>query len=264
MREFTDRVVWITGASSGIGEALAYELAARGAKLVLSARRQGKLEVVRSRCARPELHLVLPLDLTEPESFSKQLEQILAQRGRVDMLINNAGVSQRALALETLPSVDRKIFETDYFGPVALIKAVLPHMLERREGHLVAISSVAGLVATPYRSSYSAAKAALTAFHDSLRAEVHERGIAVSVLCPGFVATNLADVALVGDGSESAGRHPLPDYAMAPETFARKAADALCREQELAVLAGRERLLWWLKRLSPKAAGLAMRRVKVV
>jgi dehydrogenase/reductase SDR family member 7B len=264
MRDYRESVVWITGASSGIGEALAYELAERGARLVLSARRAGKLEAVRARCANPLSHMVLPFDLTDHAALATRVARVLAERGRVDMLINNAGVSQRALAQETLLSVDRQIFETDYFAPVALVKAVLPSMIARRAGHLVAVSSVAGLVATPYRSSYSAAKAALHAFHDALRVETHEAGLKVSVLCPGFVATNIANAALVGDGSASAGRHEVPSSAMTAQLFARKAAAALAREEELIVLAGKEQLIWWLARLSPRAAGIALRHVKVV
>lgn len=264
MRDYKDSVVWVTGASSGIGEALAYELSARGARLVLSARRAGKLEAVRARCDNPLTHMVLPFDITEQETLPTQVAHVMRERGRIDMLINNAGISQRSLARETLLSVDRRLFETDYFGPVGLLKAVLPHMLERRSGHLVAISSVAGLVATPYRSSYSAAKAALHAFHDSLRAELHDSGIKVSVVCPGFVATDIANAALVGDGTASAGRFEVADDAMSAAQFAQRAVAALAREEELIVVAGKERLIWWLARLSPRAAGIALRHVKVV
>jgi len=264
MKEFAGKVVWITGASSGIGEALAYELARQGARLVLSARRQDALEAVRARCERADEHRVLPFDITYIDNHPALVAEVLAQHGSIDMLINNAGVSQRSLVQDTALSVDRQIFETDYFAPVALLKAVLPHMLARKSGHLVAISSIAGLVATPYRSSYSAAKAAILAFHDALRAETRAAGLKVSVICPGFVATAIADAALVGDGSASAGRHPLPKSAMSAEAFAQKAVLGLCAEQELIVVAGRERMLWWLSRVSPRATALALSRVKVV
>ncbi|MDB4972283.1 MAG: short-chain dehydrogenase [Myxococcaceae bacterium] len=264
MADFTGQVVWVTGASSGIGEALAYELARSGATLILSARRGELLEAVERRCAGAGSHLVLPFDITLVDDFSKHVDQVLRRFGRVDMLINNAGVSQRSLVQETALRVDRQIFETDFFGPVALVKAVLPHMLARGRGHLVVVSSIAGLVATPMRSTYSSAKAAVIAFHDSLRAETSEAGLTVSVLCPGFVATNIANAALIGDGTSSAGKHPLPENAMSAETFAYRAVSALAARQELVVIAGKERLLWWLSRVSPWLASKLLLRVKVV
>lgn len=265
MREsFAGKVVWITGASSGIGEALAYRLARDGANLVLSARRVERLEAVRAGCERPGSHLVLPFDITDIEQLDSLLARVIDRFGRIDMLINNAGVSQRALVRETALAVDRRLFETDYFAPIALVKAVLPRMLAQRSGHIVAVSSVAGLVATPYRSSYSAAKAALLAFHDALRAETRSAGIAVSVVCPGFVATEIADSALLGDGRASAGRHPQPKRAMTPAQFAERAVRGLRLRKELIVVAGYERALWWIARASPRLASKIVARVKVV
>jgi dehydrogenase/reductase SDR family protein 7B len=136
-------------------------------------------------------------------------------------------------------------------------------MLERGSGHLVAVSSVAGLVATPYRSSYSAAKAAILAFHDSLRAENHGAGLKISVVCPGFVRSNVANAAFTGDGSAAAGRFPQNEAAMPAAEFARRMANALEREQQLIVIAGKEALVWWINRISPSLAAQVMRRVKV-
>jgi len=198
---FRHRVVWITGASSGIGEALAYEFAKQGARLVLSARRQDVLENVRLRCQSPEKHLVLAFDITNISQFKQLVAQVEQDFGAIDMLINNAGVSQRSLAKETLLSVDRQLMEVDYFAPVALTKEVLPYMLARKKGRLVAVSSIAGLVATPMRSTYAAAKHAIRAFYDALRAEIYKDGIYVSVIYPGFVNTQLSYAALTGDGS---------------------------------------------------------------
>lgn len=264
MRDFAGKVVWITGASSGIGEALAYELAAEGARLVLSARRADRLAAVRSRCAHPEDHRVLAFDVTDIAAHAQHVAWVLRECGHIDMLINNAGVSQRALVQETELAVDRMLFELDYFAPVSLIKSVLPHMLERRAGSIVAVSSVAGLAATPYRSSYGAAKAALIAFHDSLRAETYERGIEVSVICPGFVATEIASSALVGDGSRSAGRHRVPQGALSAEACARGAVRGLRRGEPLIVVAGKEKALWWVARVSPRLATKLVRRVQVI
>lgn len=263
MASFAGRVVWVTGASSGIGEALVYELAKQGAMLVLSARRPEQLERVRQRAERPDEHLVLPFDITQIDAFPAHVAQVLQRFGQIDVLINNAGVSQRALVKDTALHVDRKIFETDFFGPVALTKAVLPHMLARGHGHLVVVSSVAGLVATPLRSAYSSAKAAIMAFHDALRAETAAQGLKVSVICPGYIATEIGHSALVGDGTTSAGRHPIPEDSMPADVFARRAVVALAAEQQLIVIAGKERVLWWLSRASPYLASRLLLRLQI-
>lgn len=264
MKDFQDKVVWITGASSGIGEAMAYELARRGALLVLSARRADVLEAVKSRCERPGKHLVLPMDMTDQSRFREQTALVLSTFGHIDMLVNNAGVSQRALVKDTSLEVDRQIMELDFFGPVALTKMVLPHMLARGSGHLVAVSSVVGLVATPYRSAYASAKHAIIGFHDALRAEVHGAGLKVSVLCPGFVRTNVSLSALTSDGTPHGKVDARQEGAMSAETFARKAVDGLARGKGRIVIAGKERLAVYLGRLSPALLERLVRKVNVV
>jgi short-subunit dehydrogenase len=260
---YKDKVIWITGASSGIGEALAYEFARQGAQLVLSARRSAELEAVRSRCANPERHLVLAFDMTNISELQQHAVTVLKQCGRIDVLINNAGVSQRSLVKDTALEVDRRIMELDFFAPVALTKAVLPHMLATGNGQLVAVASVVGLVATPYRSAYSAAKHAIVGFYDALRAEVHDAGIKVAVLFPGFVRTNVSVAALKGDGSPHGQLDEKIAEGMAPEEFARKAVAALGRGEEHIVIAGRERLAIWLGRLSPALLARIIRKLKV-
>lgn len=263
MNSFQDKVVWITGASSGIGEALAYELAQRGAKLILSARRADALDAVKAHCMRPQEHLVLPMDMTQIERFADMTATVLKRFGRIDMLINNAGVSQRSLVKDTALAVDRQIMELDFFGPVALVKAVLPHMLARGSGHFVAVSSVAGLVATPYRSAYAAAKHAMLGFHDALRAEVHAAGLKVSVLCPGFVRTNVTRAALTGDGTPHDRMDGLHDASMSAAEFAAKAVRALARGQGRIVIAKREKWAVYLGRISPALLERVIRRARV-
>ena len=146
---FEGKRVWITGASSGIGEALAYAFAADGARLVLSSRRREVLEQVRSRCVRPEAHLILPMDVCSAGSIGAAVQVALSLDGGIDVLVNNAGVSQRSLALQAEEAVERSIMELDFFAPVALSKAVLPSMLARGRGHVVVVSSVMGYVGTP-------------------------------------------------------------------------------------------------------------------
>lgn len=260
---FKDKVVWITGASSGIGEGLAYEFARQGAILVLSARRADLLETVRGRCERPEAHMVLPMDMTAIERFPGLVGDVLAKYGRIDALVNNAGISQRSLVKDTALEVDRQIMEVDFFAPVALTKAVLPTMLAAGRGQLVAVSSVVGLVATPYRSAYAAAKHAIVGFCDALRAEVHDAGIGVTVVFPGFVRTNVSRAALKGDGSLHDQVDEKIASAMSPEAFAREAVAALGRGEERIIIAGREKIAVWLGRLSPALLARVIRKLKV-
>ncbi|MDI1258698.1 SDR family oxidoreductase [Aquabacterium sp.] len=264
MKDFQNKVIWITGASSGIGEALAYEFARRGALLVLSSRRADVLEGVKARCERPDQHLVLPMDMTDQSRFREQTALVLSAYSHIDMLINNAGVSQRALVKDTSIEVDRQIMELDFFGPIALTKVVLPHMLARGCGHLVAVSSVVGLVATPYRSAYASAKHAIIGFHDALRAEVHAAGLKVSVLCPGFVRTNVSLSALTSDGTPHGRVDAQQHKAMSAEAFARKAVDRLARGEGRIVIAGKEKLAVYLGRLSPALLERLVRNVSVV
>lgn len=263
MLDYRDKVVWITGASSGIGEALAYEFARQGARLVLSARRTEVLEQVRQQCMSPERHLVLPMDMADTDGMAHKVEAVLTACGRIDVLVNNAGISQRSLVKDTDLSVDRRIMEIDFFGPVALTKAVLPHMLARGSGQLAVVSSVVGLVATPYRSAYAAAKHAIAGFYDALRAESFDSGIRVSVIYPGFVKSNVSLSALTGSGEA----HGLVDEqqvtAMPADAFAQQAVAALAREENRIIIAGKEKLAVWLGRLSPDLLARVIRKVKV-
>ncbi len=260
---YQDKVVWITGASSGIGEALAHEFAAQGARLVLSARRADVLESVRLQCANPDRHFVLPLDMTDSESLPAHVQAVLEKFGSIDVLVNNAGISQRSLIKDTSLAVDRKVMELDFFGPVALTKAVLPSMLQRGQGHLVAVSSVVGLVATPYRSAYAAAKHAIIGFYDALRAEVHDNGLQVSVLIPGFVRTNVSLSAVTADGSAHGIVDPQQETAMPAEIFGERAVAALAKGEERIIIAGKEKVAIWLGRLSPALLSRVIRCVKV-
>jgi short-subunit dehydrogenase len=263
MQDYRDKVVWITGASSGIGEGLAYEFARKGARLVLSARRTEVLEQVRQKCATPERHMVLPMDMADADGMAHKVEAVLTECGRIDVLINNAGISQRSLVKDTDLSVDRRIMEIDFFGPVALTKAVLPHMLARGSGQLAVVSSVVGLVATPYRSAYAAAKHAIAGFYDALRAETFDSGIRVSVIYPGFVKSNVSLSALTGSGEAHGQLDEKQATAMSADEFAVQAVAALAREENRIIIAGKEKLAVWLGRLSPDLLARVIRRVKV-
>ena len=178
---FSGQVVWITGASSGIGEALTLAFAKCGAKLVLSARRRDELERVAAKCGAADV-FVLPMDLAKSDHFDALAAQVLERFGRIDVVVHNGGVSQRALVKDTQMEVHRRVMEVNYFGTVALTRAVLPAMLAARRGQFVVISSVAGKLGTPLRAAYCASKHALHGFFDCLRAEVWRHNVAVLVV----------------------------------------------------------------------------------
>ncbi len=260
---FEGKVVWITGASSGIGEALAYALATRGARLILSARRETKLEEVQAACAHPDRHVVLPLDLADTASLEAAARQALGLAGLVDVLINNGGVSQRALAVETQLAVDRRIMDVNYFGAVALTKAVLPSMLARGAGHLVVVTSVVGKFGSPWRSAYSASKHALHGFFDALRAEVHEAGIRVTLVCPGFVRTDVSVNALTGDGTPQGTMDAGQQSGLSVEVCAARILRAIERQKDEVCFGGKEAMAVYLKRFWPGLLNRIIRRAKV-
>ena len=202
-------VVWITGASSGIGEAIAKQYAKQNKQLVLSARREKELERVKQACitlgAKGADILVLPLDVTDRAAMPQLVNSVVERFGRIDVLINNAGISQRSKCLDTDISVYEKLLDVDVLGQIALTKQVLPIMVDQRFGHIAVTSSVAGKVGVKWRTGYCAAKHAVMGFFDALRAEVTEYGIQVSTITPGFIKTDVARNAVVGDGSQFSG-----------------------------------------------------------
>lgn len=248
---FDDRVVWITGASSGIGEALAYACSRRGARLLLSARRAGALEAVRQRCAHPERHHVVPLDLACPASLDAAAAAALAVHGRVDVLVNNGGISQRALARELRMDVVRRVLEVNFFSTVALTQAVLPGMRARGEGHLVVVSSVTGKISTPGRSAYAASKFALHGYFDALRAEEAAAGIRVTVACPGYVRTQVSVNAVTADGSPHGQMDANQARAMPAAACAARIVRAVERERAEVLMGGAEVWGVLLYRLAP-------------
>jgi short-subunit dehydrogenase len=256
------KVVWITGASSGIGEALAHAWARRGARLILSARNEGRLREVQAACAHPERHLVLPLDLTDEATLGPAVATALA-RGPVEVLVHCGGISQRSLAKDTAIEVDRRILETNFFGAVALTKAVLPSMLARKAGHFVVISSLVGKFGTPLRSGYSASKHALHGFFDSLRAETWRDGIRVTIVCPGFIRTALTLNAVTGDGSAQGTMDRAQEQGMAPEDCAERIVRGVEKGKDEILVGGRERYAVYVKRFFPGLFSRVIRKIRV-
>ncbi len=246
-------VIWLTGASSGIGEALTYELNTFNAKMIISARRLEELERVKSNCKYPENVEILKVDLSDNKNLVKDSEKAIKLFGHIDILINNGGVSQREKAILTDLEVDRKLMEVNYFGAISLSKAILPHQIERGSGHHLIISSAVGIVSTPFRSSYAASKHALHGFYDALRAEHHSDGIKVTIACPGFIHTNISINALKGDGSKQNTMDEGQANGMSAETCAKKIVDAMIKEKEEIYIGGfREVAGIYIKRYFPK------------
>ncbi|MDH5474752.1 MAG: SDR family oxidoreductase [Cyclobacteriaceae bacterium] len=265
MTKIKDKVVWITGASSGIGEALAVEMALKGAKLILSARNKEKLEIVKGKCLGiPQENIqVLPLDLSKPETLKVSAEAALQFYGHVDMIINSGGISQRSLAKETVIDVDRKVMEVNYFGSVALTKYLLPSMLERKTGHFISISSLVGKFGSPYRTGYAASKHALHGFFDSLRAELWKDNIKVMLVCPGFISTQISVNALTEDGSALNQMDDAQANGMPADKCARIIIKGIEKNKNELLIGGKETLGVYIKRFFPGLFAKIIRKAKV-
>jgi len=262
---FEDKVVWITGASSGIGEALAYKLSQAGANLALSSNEPERLKEVKDRCANKAVHMVLPLDLSEWDTLAPRAAEVLNRFGHVDILVNNGGISHRSLAKDTSLEVDRSVMNIDYFGHVALTKAVLPSMLERKSGHIVVTTSLAGIIPVPYRTAYCAAKHALHGFFDTLRVELWDDNIKVTLVCPSHVRTNISYQALAGDGGKYGRMDPLIEAGMTPEACADAIIKAIVKEKhQILVGRGKPIIGTYVKRFSPALFTRLVRKAQVI
>ncbi len=238
MAGFQGQTVWITGASSGIGEALAYELASRGARLILTARNEAELNRVKNACARPETHSVEPMDLGRYHELEAKAEAVWQRHGPIDVLVNNAGVSQRYRGLESSLALDEKIMGLNFFGTVALTRPILKRMAERDSGHIAVVSSVLGLYGIQTRTAYSASKHALKGYFDSLRNELFRTGVKITMIYPGYVTTKVSHNALAADGKPYGKLDEGHRRGVRPEDCARKMADAIARGRREVVIAG--------------------------
>lgn len=244
---YAAKVVWITGASSGIGEALALALLEQGAEVILSGRRVEALQSLAERA--PQRCLVMPFESTDYDRLPALVEQAWAWRGRIDLLLNNAGVSQRSLALDTDLAVYRQLMEVDYLAPVALTQALLPRLVEQGSGQLAVVSSVAGKVGAPLRTGYCGAKHAVVGYFEALRAEVEAAyGIGVSVILPGSVRTSIALNALEGNGSQRGRSDTNIDNGIDPAVAAQTILAGLtARQHDIVVAEGMEKLALQLR-----------------
>ncbi len=265
MSVLTNKVVWLTGASSGIGEALAYELSKKGCRLILSARRIEELERVKSNCAKDAQAdiRVLAVDLSAPDTLEPLTRSAIQLFGHIDILINNGGISQRSMVQETSMDVYRRIMEVNFFGAVALTKYILPHLVSRKSGQIATLSSVAGKLGTPFRSGYAASKHALHGFFDAVRAEHYKDNIHVTMLCPGVIHTPITYSALTGDGTPLNKMDSLQAKGKPVDWCAREIVKAIEKKKEEVYIGGKEILLIYIKRFLPSLFSRIIRNVKV-
>ncbi len=249
---FENKTVWITGASSGIGAALAKDFSAKGAHIILSGRRTEALEQVAAGLATGSL--ILPFETTDYDILPAKVEEARLWKGRVDILVNNAGISQRSLARDTHPDVHHRIINVDLLAPIWLTQLLLPHMIEAGGGHIVGISSVAGRVGVPLRTAYCAAKHGLIGYLDALRAETEKlHNIHVTNVLPGSIRTNVSRNALTKDGDRRGKSDEVIDNGMDPAECARQILDAVSNNvPELIVAEGPEMMIAKLRQSDPE------------
>jgi short-subunit dehydrogenase len=247
-----DRVIWVTGASSGIGEALAYQLNELGAKIILSARREDILIKVKNNCKFPEKAAVLPLDLIEFNTLENITKKAFSLYGNIDVLINNGGLSQRSLIINTNFEVYQQMIDINYLGTIKLTKHVLPYFIAQKSGHFVTVTSLMGKFSSPYRSGYCGAKHALHGFFDALRMEHEKDNINVSIICPGFIQTNVAKNALTGDGSALQKEDNATENGMSVNKCAKEIITAIKKKRFETYIGGKEKIGIYLKRFFPK------------
>ncbi|MBD2196420.1 MULTISPECIES: SDR family oxidoreductase [Calothrix] len=248
--QFIDKVVWITGASSGIGEALAYQFAHQGAKLIISARREEELQRVKqnikSEC------LIITLDITDSTSLATAVQTAINHYQKIDILVNNAGISQRSLVVDTQEIVDRKIMEINYFGTINLTKKILPYMIAHGSGQIAVVSSIVGAVGFPLRSAYAASKHALHGFFETLQLELKpENNIFITIICPGRIKTNISYNALNYDGSAYQKMDEGQEKGMNADICAQKILAAIYRKKREVYIGSFDILLIYFKRYLP-------------
>lgn len=252
MKDIREKVVWITGATSGIGEALAYAFAKEGAFLVLTARGKNKLEQVKEKCLLSTSKCWLyACDLSKTEYIEELVNSVLNQTGKIDLLINNAGRSQRSLAKETPVQIDRDIMELNFFSVITLTKMVLAQMLKNESGHLVVISSITGKFGFPRRTAYSASKHALQGYFESLRTELVNDNVQVTIVSPGRVNTNISKNALTETGLAYNKMDIGQTNGISADQCANQILKAIKRNRKEILIGRKELLMVYIRRFIP-------------
>ncbi|MBM72284.1 MAG: short-chain dehydrogenase [Crocinitomicaceae bacterium] len=268
MQTSTPKAIWITGASSGIGRACAEVYANKGYRVVLSSRQKETLEkaaeeICSSGKVNKENLIIKPLDLAENSNYNPVVSEVLNEIGSLDIMLHAGGISQRSLAIDTSVDVDRRVMEIDYFGTIALTKALLPHFIDKKSGHFVVITSLMGVFSSPLRSGYCGAKHALHGFFEALRAEVYDQNINISMVLPGFIATDISLNAVVGDGSKQGTMDAKTEAGLTPMQCAVKLAKGVDRKKAEILIGRSEILAVYLKRFFPRLLRRIIRKAAV-
>jgi short-subunit dehydrogenase len=258
-----NKVIWITGASSGIGKALAEAYCKMGFRIIITARREQELLELKNNCTHPENVVVLTHDLADYTSAKKKVERAVAAFGSIDVMIHNAGISQRSLAIDTDIEVDKKLMDVNYIGTIALTKALLPYFKKQGSGHFAVITSLVGKFGSPYRSGYAASKHALHGYFDSLRAEHEKDNLKVTLICPGYVITNVSINALTGDGSAQKTMDEATANGITAEYAAAKIVKAIDSKKLEIYIGKKEIFAVYLKRFLPNLFARILAKAKV-
>ena len=253
-----NKIVWITGAGTGIGKALALAYNADGDTIILSGRKRDSLDDVAAQLQDSFVH---PLDVADEQAILQAVTTVKEKYGKVDILINNAGVSQRSLVTETNNDVGRKLMEVNFFGSVHLSKAVLPLMLASGKGNIVGMSSAAGKFGFPLRSYYSASKHAMHGFYETLGLELKDTEIYTTMVCPGRIKTDLSKSAMTGDGAPHEAMDPGQANGIDADVCARKIKRAVSRNKAEVYIGGSEILMIYFKRYAPWLFRFIARRI---
>ncbi|MEO9531990.1 MAG: SDR family oxidoreductase [Crocinitomicaceae bacterium] len=261
---FNDKVVWITGASSGIGAELAKQFNSHGAIVILSARNEEKLKAVQATLPQSDKSFVLLLDLKNHDSFQDHVNTVIEKYQKIDFLLNNGGLSQRGEAADTDISVDREIMEVNYFGTVGLTKAVLPVMRKQKSGHIIAISSIAGKFGFFLRSAYSASKHALQGFFESVLLEEEKNGIKVTIAYPGKINTDISKSALNSKGEAHGVMDHNQETGMPVEECVRKLIKAVQKNKKSVLIGNKEIYAVYIKRYFPSLFWKIIKKQKAV
>ncbi|UXP32177.1 SDR family oxidoreductase [Reichenbachiella agarivorans] len=265
MRYFEGKNIWIVGASSGLGEGLATFLSDIDCTLILSSRRVEELERVKKHNEGKKASIeIAPLDLANPAQIDSCVQEVENRVGHIDILVQSGGISQRDTVLKTSMDVQRKIMEVNYFGAIHLSRAVLPKMVKRQSGLHVVVTSAVGIISTPFRSGYSASKHALHGFYDAMRAEHHQDNVKVTLLCPGYVHTNISYNALMGDGSQQQKLDNAQANGLSVAQFCKIATKAIAAEKEEVYIGGFKEVMGiYVKRFFPSLFSRIVRKIAV-
>lgn len=262
---FEGKNIWIVGASSGLGEGLVNHWADYDCTLILSSRREEELlRVEKANEGKKAKFEIVPMDLANPGQIDDCVQRVEEKLGHVDIVVQSGGISQRDTVLKTSMEVQRKLMEVNYFGAIHLSRALLPKMVERQTGMHVVITSAVGIISTPFRSGYSASKHALHGFYDAMRAEHHQDNIKVTLLCPGYVHTNISYNALMGDGSQQQKLDNAQANGLSVEEFAKIASNAIAKKKEEVYIGGFKEVMGiYVKRFFPSLFSRIVRKIAV-